>query len=103
VTQQRKDFGRSLEKAHAKLEEPTVILITSQRGEPHLPIQAWLVWRHPTRGPGQIPGLKLKSVFHPLLLIIAAFDNNFRARGCHHGKQAVMIQTPEGLQPTIGP
>ena len=51
LRQQRQDVGRSLEQSHAEASIPRRLLVSFQRGKPHLPVEPRLVRGDPGRTP----------------------------------------------------
>jgi len=55
--EQPQHVRRSFEQAHAECLEPRLVVESTERGKPHLPVESRLVRRHPRRRPPKIPGL----------------------------------------------
>ena len=79
VLEQAQYIWRTLQKAEAEIDEPGVVAVIAERGEPHLPVQARLVRSDEFWPPFEVAGLVFEFVFDPCDAVIAALDDNFRA------------------------
>src|SRR5438874_12804776 len=95
---QPSDIRLSLEQTNGEPDKPGILLWSSQRGEPHLPIEPGLMWRTPARG--AVYGARFPSEFvrQPIDSIGAAFDHNLAAIFRHYAKQAVAVHDPERFE-----
>ena len=56
VVQQLQDLWLTNEKSIHQMDKPWVLLIATQGSEPHLPVQAWLVWSYEKDRPINVIG-----------------------------------------------
>src|SRR5213080_2256577 len=98
---QPSDIRLSLEQTNGEPDKPGILLWSSQRGEPHLPIEPGLMWRTPARG--AVYGARFPSEFvrQPIDSIGAAFDYNLAAIFRHYAKQAVAVHDPERFEVSV--
>ena len=71
--------------------KPGILGRRSQRGKPHLPVEARLVRKIPRRSPHDVARFVFERIFAPVNAIVRAFDDDFRPRGSHHREQAIRI------------
>jgi hypothetical protein len=95
---QPSDIRLSLEQTNCEPDKPRILLWSSQRGEPHVPIEPWLMWRAPTRDTVYIARFPFEFVRQPIDSIGAAFDHNLATIFRHYAKQAVAIHDPERFE-----
>src|SRR4030095_10254191 len=73
---QPSDIRLSLEQTNGEPDKPQTVLWSPQRGDPHLPIEPWLMWRAPTRSAVYSARFPFEFVRQPIDSIGAAFDHN---------------------------
>src|SRR5204863_7482586 len=95
IGKQPSDIRLSLEQTNGEPDKPGNLLWCSQRGEPHLPIEPWLMWRAPARGAVYGARFPFEFVRQPIDPIGAAFDYNLATIFRHYAKQAVAVHNPE--------
>src|SRR5262249_13879627 len=89
--QQRQHGGLSLQEARHEIEEPTVLPVGSERGEPHLPIQAALVRGYERGHAIHVSRLVAELIRSPVQPVPRAFDQDLRAAGRHRGEETVRV------------
>src|SRR5690606_31386953 len=68
----------------------------AEGGEPELPIEAGVVRGDDGRAAGEVAGFVGELVGVPGAAVIAAFDDEFGARGGHDGEETVVVERAEG-------
>ena len=92
------DIQLSLQQTNGEPGKPGILLWSSQRGEPHLPIEPGLMWRAAIRSAVYIARFPFEFVRQPVDPIGAAFDHNLAAIFRHYAKQAVSVHDPERFE-----
>src|ERR1039458_8070093 len=98
---QPQHWARALQEAYAEVHHPGILPIGAQRGEPHLPIQSRLMRRNEPGPARDVARLVFELVLPPGDAILAALNDNLRARGGHYREQAVAVEAPERFQPPV--
>src|SRR5438874_8636479 len=88
---QPSDIRLSLEQTNGEPDKPGILLWSSQRGEPHLPIESRLMWRAPAGRAFYVTGFPFEFVRQPIDAICAAFDHNLTAILRHYAKQSIAV------------
>ncbi len=60
---------RTAQEPDQRVDEPGILACVAERGEPHLPIEPWLVRLHPGQGPVQGAGLVVEQIRFPFLTV----------------------------------
>src|SRR5207302_8825560 len=92
--EQRLDLFRALQKPTDEGDEPGILLVTAEGREPHLPIEPRLMRLDEGRRAGEVARLPSEFVLEPVLSVVAAFDDDLRACGRHHGEESVAVDEP---------
>jgi len=87
--------GITFQQPHRKIHKPRVLLHSSKRREPHLPVKPGLVRCHKRGRPFHVARLVLEIISQPVFAIITSFDDDFRPRPSHDTEQAVIIDAAE--------
>src|SRR6266550_1701873 len=95
---QSNDIRLSLEQTNGEPDKPGISLWSSQRSEPHLPIESRLMWRTPAWRAHYVARFPFEFVRQPIDAICAPFDHDLPAILGHYAKQAVTIHDPEGFE-----
>src|SRR3984957_1290636 len=84
--QQRCHGGFVFEQPFEESRKPPYIPRVIERGEPHLPVQSWLVWDVPARASRQIARFITEFVLAPFDAVLRALDDDFLAL-CRHDRE----------------
>src|SRR5205823_2340418 len=95
---QSSDIRLCLEQTNGKPDKPGILLWSSQRGEPHLPIESRLMWRAPAGRAFYVTGFPFEFVRQPIDAICAAFDHNLTAILRHYAKQSIAVRDPKRFE-----
>src|SRR6266487_6717040 len=98
MRKQPSDIRLCLEQTNCEPDKPGILLWSSQRGEPHLPIESRLMWRAPAGRASYVTGFPFEFVRQPIDAICAAFDHNLAAILGHYAKKPVAIHDPEWFE-----
>src|SRR5215208_2880935 len=90
--QQGENLRRAAQQMFTKGNHPWVLLRRSERGKPELPVESWLMRRHPSWPAIQRAGFVRKLVRAPLCAIVAAFEDQFGSRMRHDREQTVVVE-----------
>src|SRR5260221_10467213 len=99
LAEEFEDILRSLEQSNAKVDEPSVVLVIPQSGEPQLPVKPGLEGLDPGRGTIDVAGFIFELILLPSLPIVAPFDDDLKTRVGHYCKEAVPVHDAEWLHP----
>src|SRR5262249_48586143 len=86
---------RPFQEPREQLDEPR--WWQSERGEPHLPVEARLVWRDPTRSTIGIGRLVAEAVLLPCESVVGPLDGDFRPLDGPHPEETIAIHRADGL------
>src|SRR5205823_1627384 len=91
------DLRFAVQQRNYGLDKPWILSVRAERGEPHLPIEPWLMRRTPAWRPIQVARFPFEFVRFPINSIGAPFDHNFAPIFRHHAKETVAIHNSKGL------